>query len=122
MFDAEVTAASEQKKAVAGNVSEVAERLAPGRACISVVSGHDFNRTGASSNLFPSGQQRENPGPSMVDSLIDEVPHARKCISIHFVCNCRSVAGEPAYPGPGSQVARDHGRQLCCKGFQIPLG
>jgi hypothetical protein len=58
MFDAEVTAASGQKKAVAGNVSEVAERLAPGRACISVVSGHDSNRTGAPSNLFPAWRQR----------------------------------------------------------------
>jgi hypothetical protein len=43
MFDAEVTAASGQKKAVAGNQSEVAERLAPGRACISVVSSHDMS-------------------------------------------------------------------------------
>jgi len=38
-------AVSGHVKAVAGNVSEVAERLAPGRACISVVSGHGFAKT-----------------------------------------------------------------------------
>jgi hypothetical protein len=34
------TAVSGIEKAVAGNLSEVAERFAPGRACISVVSDH----------------------------------------------------------------------------------
>ena len=36
------TAVSGHEKAMAGNVSEVAERFAPGRACISVVSDHDL--------------------------------------------------------------------------------
>ncbi|HXN95192.1 MAG TPA: hypothetical protein VN879_11845 [Candidatus Acidoferrales bacterium] len=38
---------------VIGNLREVAERLAPGRACISVVSDHGFMKTGAPGNLFP---------------------------------------------------------------------
>ena len=36
-----------------GNLREVAERLARGRACISVVSDHGFMKTGAPGNLFP---------------------------------------------------------------------
>ena len=36
------TAVSGIEKAVAGNLSEVAKRFAPGRACISVVSDHDL--------------------------------------------------------------------------------
>ena len=38
---------------VIGNLREVSERLAPGRACISVVSDHGFMKTGAPGNLFP---------------------------------------------------------------------
>jgi hypothetical protein len=42
-----------QENTVIGNLREVAERLAPGRACISVVPDHGFAKTAASLNLFP---------------------------------------------------------------------
>ncbi len=43
------------EKTVIGNLREVAERLAPGRACISVVSDHGFAKTVVSLNLFLRG-------------------------------------------------------------------
>src|SRR5712692_6050266 len=46
---------SSDEKTVIGNLREVAERLAPGRACISVVSDHGFAKTAAPLNLFPRG-------------------------------------------------------------------
>ena len=46
---------SRHARTVAGDLREVAERLAPGRACISVVSDHGFAKTGAAPNLFPRG-------------------------------------------------------------------
>jgi len=44
---------SRRENTVIGNLREVAERLAPGRACISVVSDHGIAKTGAPANLFP---------------------------------------------------------------------
>jgi hypothetical protein len=40
------------------NLREVAERLAPGRACISVVSDHGIPKTSPPVNLFPGAWQR----------------------------------------------------------------
>jgi predicted AlkP superfamily pyrophosphatase or phosphodiesterase len=61
-FTAEALAILERLDAVIGNLREVAERLAPGRACISVVSDHGFAKTGAPCNLFPSAS-----GANIVD-------------------------------------------------------
>lgn len=53
-FSAEALAILERLDTVIGNLREVAERLAPGRACISVVSDHGFAKTDAQLNLFPA--------------------------------------------------------------------
>jgi hypothetical protein len=45
-FSAGAAAILEPLHTVIGNLREVAERLAPGRACISVVSDHGFAKTG----------------------------------------------------------------------------
>lgn len=47
-----------------GNLSEVVLRLAPGRACISVVYDHGLRKTGAHLNLFPVFS---NPGHLVQD-------------------------------------------------------
>jgi homoserine O-acetyltransferase len=52
-----------QEKTVIGSLREVAERLAPGRACISVVSDHGFAKTGAPLNLFPAMWEAGFPVP-----------------------------------------------------------
>ena len=51
-FSAEAPAMPERWDTVIGNLREGVERLAPGRACISVVSDHGFVKTGAPSHLF----------------------------------------------------------------------
>src|SRR5258708_9355167 len=48
------------EKTVIGNSREVAERVAPGRACIPVVPDHGFAKTRASLNLFRAFR---NAGP-----------------------------------------------------------
>jgi len=53
-FSVEALASLERLETVIGNLREVAERLAPGRACISVVSDHGFVKTGAPLHLFPA--------------------------------------------------------------------
>ena len=53
-FSAEAVAVLEGLDGVIGNVRETAERLAPGRAYVAVVSDHGFARTEAQLNLFPA--------------------------------------------------------------------
>jgi len=53
-FSAEAVAVLERLDTLIGNLREVAERLAPGRAFIAVVSDHGFVRTDAQLNLFPA--------------------------------------------------------------------
>jgi predicted AlkP superfamily pyrophosphatase or phosphodiesterase len=53
-FSPEAVAVLEGLDAVIGNVREAAERLAPGRAYVSVVSDHGFARTEAQLDLFPA--------------------------------------------------------------------
>jgi hypothetical protein len=50
---ASVALVTGQGNTVIENLREVAKRLAPGRACISVVSDHGFLKTIAALNLFP---------------------------------------------------------------------
>ena len=52
-FSAGALAILRLRDTVIGNLREGAERLARGRACISVVSDHGFMETGAPGNLFP---------------------------------------------------------------------
>ncbi len=53
-FSAEAIAVLERLDTVIGNLREVAERLAPGRALLAVVSDHGFAKTDAQLNLFPA--------------------------------------------------------------------
>jgi len=53
-FSPEAIAVLESLDAVIGKVRETAERLAPGRAYIAVVSDHGFAKTDAQLNLFPA--------------------------------------------------------------------
>jgi predicted AlkP superfamily pyrophosphatase or phosphodiesterase len=53
-FSPESVAVLEGLDAVVGNLRETAERVAPGRAYISVVSDHGFAKTDAQLNLFPA--------------------------------------------------------------------
>jgi predicted AlkP superfamily pyrophosphatase or phosphodiesterase len=53
-FSAESVAVLEGLDAVIGSVREAAERVAPGRAYVAVVSDHGFARTEAQLNLFPA--------------------------------------------------------------------
>src|SRR5580704_2238609 len=53
-FSPEAVAVLEGLDAVIRNVREAAERLAPGRAYVSVVSDHGFARTEAQLDLFPA--------------------------------------------------------------------
>ncbi len=53
-FSSESIAVLEKLDAVIGRIRETAERLAPGRAFIAVVSDHGFAKTGAQLNLFPA--------------------------------------------------------------------
>jgi predicted AlkP superfamily pyrophosphatase or phosphodiesterase len=52
-FSPEAIAVLEELDAVIGKIRETAERLAPGRAFIAVVSDHGFAKTDAQLNLFP---------------------------------------------------------------------
>ena len=51
-FSAETFAVLERLDAVVGRLRETAERLAPGRAFVAIVSDHGFARTDATLNLF----------------------------------------------------------------------
>jgi predicted AlkP superfamily pyrophosphatase or phosphodiesterase len=53
-FSPEAIAVLESLDAVIGKVREAAERLAPGRAYVAVVSDHGFAKTDAQLNLFPA--------------------------------------------------------------------
>ncbi len=53
-LSAEAIAILERLDAAIGSVRETAERLAPGRTCIAVVSDHGFAKTDAQLNLFPA--------------------------------------------------------------------
>src|ERR1700692_1034594 len=53
-FSPEAIAVLESLDAVIGKVRESAERLAPGRAFVAVVSDHGFAKTDAQLNLFPA--------------------------------------------------------------------
>jgi predicted AlkP superfamily pyrophosphatase or phosphodiesterase len=53
-FSPEAIAVLESLDAVIGKVRETAERLAPGRAYVAVVSDHGFAKTDAQLNLFPA--------------------------------------------------------------------
>ncbi len=53
-FSPEAIAVLESLDAVIGKVRESAERLAPGRAYVAVVSDHGFAKTDAQLNLFPA--------------------------------------------------------------------
>jgi homoserine O-acetyltransferase/O-succinyltransferase len=58
---AEVLDSLERSETVIGNLREVAERLAPGRACISVVSDHGLVKTGAPWHLFLDSRKARLP-------------------------------------------------------------
>src|SRR5260370_5670769 len=49
------------EKTVIGDLREVAERLAPGRACIPVVPDHGFAKTGGLLNFFPPFRKARPP-------------------------------------------------------------
>jgi predicted AlkP superfamily pyrophosphatase or phosphodiesterase len=53
-FSSESIAILERLDAVIGNLRDAAERLAPGRALVAIVSDHGFVRTDAQLNLFPA--------------------------------------------------------------------
>jgi predicted AlkP superfamily pyrophosphatase or phosphodiesterase len=53
-FSAEAIATLERLDAVIGSLRDTAERLAPGRALVAIVSDHGFVRTDAQLNLFPA--------------------------------------------------------------------
>ena len=53
-FSSESIAILERLDAVIGSLRDTAERLAPGRALVAVVSDHGFVRTDAQLNLFPA--------------------------------------------------------------------
>ena len=53
-FSAEAIATLERLDAVIGSLRDTAERLAPGRALVAIVSDHGFVRTNAQLNLFPA--------------------------------------------------------------------
>ncbi len=53
-FSAEAHAILERLDAVIGSLRDTAERLAPGRALVAIVSDHGFVKTGAQLNLFPA--------------------------------------------------------------------
>jgi predicted AlkP superfamily pyrophosphatase or phosphodiesterase len=53
-FSSESIVILERLDAVIGNVRDTAERLAPGRALVAIVSDHGFVKTDAQLNLFPA--------------------------------------------------------------------
>ena len=53
-FSPEAVAVLEDLDAIIGKIREAAERLAPGRAFVAVVSDHGFVKTDAQLNLFPA--------------------------------------------------------------------
>jgi len=53
-FSPEAVAVLEQLDAIVGKIRETAERLAPGRTFLAVVSDHGFAKTDAQLNLFPA--------------------------------------------------------------------
>ncbi len=53
-FSAEAAVIFERLDAVIGSLRDTAERLAPGRALVAIVSDHGFVRTNAQLNLFPA--------------------------------------------------------------------
>ena len=60
---------SRRKKTVIGDLREVAERLAPGRACISVVSDHGFCKDWQAIKFIPGGLRCKFHRPGVLNSL-----------------------------------------------------
>jgi len=58
-FSEEAVAVLERLDAVIGNLREVAERLAPGRAFVTVVSDHGFVKTDTQLNLFSAFREEK---------------------------------------------------------------
>src|SRR5713226_2985942 len=121
------------EKTVIGNLREVAERLAPGRACIPVVPDHGFAKTGASLNLFPafpnagppdSGSREVAAGPRArcVRFFVDEVlldgvrnPLFRAAVRDHS-------PGFHAFRRPAGGCSRNSRRRFRRQEFPIPVG
>src|SRR5713226_4941817 len=83
------------EKTVIGNLREVAERLAPGRACIPVVPDHGSAKTGASLNLFPAFR---NAGPP--DSGAREVAAGTQDVLDFSSTRCSLMASVIRYFAP----------------------
>jgi len=60
-FNGGALASLKRLETVIGNLREVAERLVPGRACISVVPDHGIVKTGAPFHLFPAFRKARLP-------------------------------------------------------------
>ena len=73
-----------------GNLREVAKRLAPGRACISVVSDHGFVKDWFVFAFIPAKLPPQNEQLNVLDSLTAEVHYAKNCISFLFWWQRRS--------------------------------
>src|SRR5437879_1949708 len=108
---------------VIGNLREGAERFAPGRACISGVSGHGFiEKDFHAMEFIPLASEAQEMLSERDRFLIGEVLHAENCIAFICVGSGGPSFVEPADTGPDSFVARHDRSRFCRQEFQVPFG
>ena len=106
-----------------GNLREVAERFAPGHACISVVSGHGFIEKDLRAMKFiPLTSEQQEMLSERDRFLVGEVLHAENCIAFICVGSGGPSFVELANTGPDSYVARHDRRRFRRQEFQISFG
>src|SRR5258708_36899348 len=121
------------EKTVIGNLREVAERLAPGRACLSVVSDHGSTKTGALLNLFPDIRRARLPGTGSVEVAASAFARCVKFFVEEVLPDgFRNPLLRPAvhdncprfhaFRGPAGWTSRNNRRRFLGQEFQIPVG
>ncbi len=106
-----------------GNLCEVAERLALGRACISVVSDHGFKEKDLYAMEFiPCVVAAQIMLAEHVRFLIGEVLHAENSIAFARAGSDGLTLGESANAGPDCELARDNRERFHRQEFQVPFG
>src|SRR5258708_1723089 len=121
------------EKTVIGDLREVAERLAAGRACIPVVPDHGFAKTGGLLNLFPAFREARLPGSGSARVAAGAPARGAKffarevfhngvrnpviLLSLHDYC-----PGFHVFRRPAGWTSRNNRRRFRRQEFQIPVG
>src|SRR5712664_846470 len=121
------------EKTVIGDLREVAERLAPGRACIPVVLDDGFAKTGGLLNLFPAFRKARLPGSGSAGVAAGALARCAKFFAGEVFHNGVSnpfilLAVHDDCPGfhvfrrPAGWTSRNNRRRFRRQEFQVPFG